>query len=101
MKLYIAGPITGVPDGNTPAFNEAAKQLREAGYDVSNPADHGYGTRPWKWYMVKALKMMLDCDAVALLPGYSNSKGARLEVQVAHAMDMKTKYVEAWLEDAV
>jgi hypothetical protein len=35
--LYIAGPMTGIPDSNYPAFNQAEIELRAAGYDVLNP----------------------------------------------------------------
>lgn len=101
MKLYIAGKMTGMPDFNFPAFNEAARLLKDAGYDVANPADHGQGKRLWAWYMRKALKALLDCDAVALIPGHSSSKGATLEVQVAESLGMRVKYVEAWLKEAV
>lgn len=39
MRLYISGPMTDMPNHNYLAFNEAAKQLREAGYEVLNPAE--------------------------------------------------------------
>ena len=99
MRLYIAGPMTGLPDYNFPAFNDAAEKLRAVGYDVANPADHGQGMRPWKWYMRRALKALLDCDAVALLPGYTNSKGATLETEVAEALEMPTRYIEVWIKE--
>ncbi len=100
MRLYVAGPMTGIADFNFPAFNTAAAELRAVGYDVANPADHGQATKPWAYYMRLALKSMLDCDGVALLPGYSNSKGATLELHVAESLGMKAKYVEAWLKEA-
>ena len=42
MRLYIAGPMTGLPDSNYPAFFRAADQFASAGHDPINPA------RPWK-----------------------------------------------------
>lgn len=38
--VILSGPMSGLPDYNYPMFNLAAKQLREAGYDVVNPADN-------------------------------------------------------------
>lgn len=37
-KIYIAGPMTGIPDYNRPAFNEYAAKLVEQGHTVLNPA---------------------------------------------------------------
>jgi len=36
--IYIAGPMSGLPEFNYPAFFAAAEQLTAAGYDVLNPA---------------------------------------------------------------
>ena len=38
-RLYLAGPMRGYKDFNFPAFIEATKKLREAGYIVSCPAE--------------------------------------------------------------
>lgn len=40
-RIYIAGPMTGLPDFNFPAFNDMAAILRGLGYHVENPAEHG------------------------------------------------------------
>lgn len=39
MRIYIAGPMTGFPDHNAPAFFEAKKRLREQGHFVINPIE--------------------------------------------------------------
>jgi hypothetical protein len=41
--LYISGPMGGLPGFNYPAFNFAAKRLRDLGYNVLNPAEHFNG----------------------------------------------------------
>ena len=39
MRIYCSGAMTGVPDHNRPAFDKAAKRLREQGHFVINPAE--------------------------------------------------------------
>lgn len=88
--LYLAGPMSGLPEFNFPAFHQAAAELRSRGYTVINPAelDDGDTSKPWDYYMRRDLKMLVDADAVAVLPGWRKSKGASLEVHVAQALGM-------------
>jgi len=104
MRLYISGPMTGIPDHNFPAFNAAAAVLRQAGFEISNPADNGAsdavvvaGDRTWADYVRKDLLDMLGCEGLALLDGWHASKGARLEYHVAAELGMPIRSVEAWL----
>lgn len=85
MKVYIAGPMSGHDDFNFPAFYAAADNWREAGWEVLNPAelDGGDTSQTWLWYMKRDLPALLDCDAIAMLEGWENSRGARLEHAVA------------------
>ena len=70
MRGYISGPMTGIPDYNFPAFNAAAADLAAAGHDVVNPADNGADeSKSWADYLREDIRLVLDCDAVALLPG--------------------------------
>lgn len=95
MKLYIAGPMTGLPDFNTPAFNEAARELEAQGYEVVNPADNsGDTTQPYEYYLKLGLRQLLECEALAVLPGWWDSRGARLEAEVAAACKMRRFYYD-------
>lgn len=91
-SIYIAGPMTGIVDHNFPAFHAAAKQLRAQGYTVFNPAEINADAvdviRPWAWYMRKDLAELVKCEAIYLLPGWENSKGATLEMHVAERLGM-------------
>ncbi|MBS4077273.1 DUF4406 domain-containing protein [Pseudomonas sp. MBT-4] len=88
-RLYLAGPMTGIEDFNYPAFNAMAERLRAAGYDVENPADHGtVDGADWADYMAYDLTRLGLCGQVAVLPGWENSKGARLEVHIARELGM-------------
>lgn len=41
QRIYLAGPMTGLPEHNFPAFHAEAARLRGLGYHVENPAEHG------------------------------------------------------------
>jgi|SRR5579875_4104730 len=89
MKVYISGPMSGLPDYNYPAFFRAAEVIHELGDEPINPAEGVPDLhQPWVWYMRRALRMLLDADAVAMLPGWEASKGARLEYVIAQQLGM-------------
>ena len=100
-KVYIAGPMSGMKDFNFPAFFEAERQLELLGYEVINPAHNDGATvqealesagtpespnKLWSDYMKRDLPHVMDVDMLCVLPGWQNSKGARLEVTVARAI---------------
>jgi len=85
-KFYIAGPMRGIPQSNHPSFIEAAQRLRRAGYEVFSPAEGQDGeanNETFTGAMKALLPELLKCDAVAILPGWAKSEGAKLEVLVA------------------
>lgn len=87
-RIYIAGPMTGYPDMNYPAFHREAARLRAAGLHVISPAEITLaGTPTWNDYMRACLAQMVKCSALCLLPGWENSRGARLEHHTASAID--------------
>lgn len=90
QRVYIAGPMSGFEDSNFQEFEAVASRWRASGYDVVSPAelDDGDTTRPWTYYMRRDLGMLLDCDMVAVLNGWSGSRGARLEVLVASLLGL-------------
>lgn len=100
MRLYIAGPMTGLPEFNYPAFFEAAERLEAEGYDTLNPArtDGRDGCETWLDYMRAALRDLADCDGIAVLSGWADSKGAALEVQIAHGLQLPVAPVSEWLQ---
>lgn len=97
-KLYLAGPMTGYPQLNFPAFHAAAAQLRAAGFEVVNPAELNLdpGTS-WRQCMIIDIRELVLCDGIALLPCWENSKGASLEYRIARGLDMQVDRVEGWL----
>jgi hypothetical protein len=91
VKLYLAGPMRGLPDYNYPAFHEAARRLREVGYEVFNPAELDF---PWDEAGSRAAMgaelawICAQADAIALLDGYERSLGVAAEVATARALSL-------------
>ncbi len=103
LRLYIAGPMTGVKDLNFPAFHARAAELRAAGYVVINPAEINGGADElvacaemtpeelqahWQKCMRKDITELCTCDGIAMLDGWTRSKGATLEHHVARALGL-------------
>jgi hypothetical protein len=104
-SVYVAGPMTGYPEFNFPAFNTVAARLRGEGWIVYNPAEkesekglddearktgdaklaieNGFDFREvYMWDINK----VINSDAIYMLPGWENSPGACGEHAVAVAM---------------
>lgn len=104
-KIYIAGPMTGHPEFNFPAFYAAEAELVAQGWTVFNPAkkdeevdlhpdavkvgdaklaaDHGFDFRQaYLWDVTR----IIEGDAIYMLPGWQYSPGAVGEHAVAVAM---------------
>ena len=98
MKIYIAGPMTGLPGFNYAAFNEAEVCLRDCGHEVENPARNPAPEGgDWRDYMRQALRQMVGCDAVALLPDWQASRGAQIEMRLAIDLDLPVASVGAYV----
>jgi len=76
--IYIAGPMSGLPDLGRKHFREAEKRLKEAGYIVLNPAVLPKGMEKDR-YMPICLAMLEAADAVYMLQGWRSSAGAQME----------------------
>lgn len=96
IRVYVSGGMSGLPDLNFPAFHRAASSLRASGYEVVNPAEmDAADTAPKEWheYLRRDIKALMDCDAIAMLPGYEKSKGARLEKHNAEELGMRVIFI--------
>lgn len=104
-KIYLAGPMSGLPQFNFPAFFEATKKLRAIGFDVVSPAeidnteDKGaalksadgdptdrtaMNNKTWGDFLARDVKLLADTgiEGIVFLPGWFKSRGARLEATV-------------------
>jgi hypothetical protein len=95
-RLYVAGPMTGYPQFNYPTFMEAAADLAAEGFVVENPAENPEQSS-WLNYMRLSLRQISRVDGIAVLPGWELSRGAVLEVHVAHTLGLPVLTVDQWL----
>jgi len=109
MRVYLAGPMSGLPRFNFPAFDRAARDLRDSGYDVVSPAELdspasrkaalaspdgdpaiyvANTNETWGDLLARDVKLIADggIEAVFVLPGWEGSRGARLETFIANRM---------------
>ena len=106
MRVYLAGPMRGIPYFNFPAFTEAAKSLRAMGHTVLSPAEadielfgDDFGkdnpTGDAKGFDIRGamerdlLWICQEAEAIALLPGWEFSKGSRVEYALAECLGLE------------
>jgi len=94
MKIYISGAITNNPNAKA-QFEKAKQTLLELnkGYQPISPMDlpHEH-SKTWNAFMREDIKAMMYCKGIYLLDGWKESKGARIEKELACALDFKIIY---------
>lgn len=99
-RVYISGPMTGLPMRNREAFNEAEDWLRISGYEPINPSSNGLAdSAAYDEHMRANLRMLLTADAVAVLPGWERSRSAQIATRLASDLNMSVRPVGDYLED--
>lgn len=91
MKIYISGPMTGIPKNNYPEF-ERVKNI--IGEKAVSPHDIHEGETDLSWggYMKRDIKALMDCDPIVMLDGWRNSRGAALELHIAFKLGYTIYY---------
>ena len=103
--IYVSGPMTNYENFNYPAFHANAAFLREGGWNVISPAelDADLGIDETT-VMTEALYLdiikhdyaaLLKCDAIAFIPGWEKSRGAKLESDFANVLKLERYRVDA------
>lgn len=108
--IYIAGPMSGYENLNHRLFNETAEAFEDGGWEVFNPAEADiaeYGSveeteKAMKEDNQSVMRNLLstdinwiceEADAIAMLPGWECSLGARAEHAVAVALGLQIIYL--------
>lgn len=107
MKIYLAGPMSGIKKFNFPYFDKVAEELRGVGFEVVSPAEldsleyrervltaNGHETdMPLTWgdCLARDVRLIADggLDGIVLLPNWHESRGAKLEAFVGVLCSLK------------
>jgi len=87
---YISGPMTNLPDDNWPVFINAGKYLNGKLVNPANP--HGGILKKdkskfdWYDYMTEDIYDLVKCNKIVLMPGYSKSTGAQVEIFIGEKL---------------
>jgi len=101
MKIYISGPMSGLPNANFPMFFAVADRIRKAGHEPLNPAEGITDlSQPWEWYMRHAIRMLTYADEMCTLPGWENSPGATWENNIAYRLGITVYEISEMEADA-
>ena len=109
--FYLAGPMSGYPKFNFPAFHAAAEALREKGFEIISPAEMDAESdvaekamqsesgnlvdagikQTWGDLLGRDVKLIADggLAGIIFLPGWHRSRGARLEAYVGVLCDLE------------
>lgn len=65
------------------------RELIARGFDVFNPARMEVDGKPWEWYLARDMKWIYENrPALYMLPGWQESRGARLEYELAKLLHL-------------
>lgn len=114
MKLFISGPMRGIPRYNFPAFDAARTAFEAVGFTVVTPADldravgfdamtlpadtdwHAEAGFDVKAAMLRNIDALLDCDGVVFLDLWNGSHGCLIERLIAERCGIPYQ-IQAWL----
>ena len=111
MRIYISGPMTGLPNNNRAAFDAAAWRLREQGHFVINPHDltpvfgavdeiadsfaaHYAGDKAFDGSLAQCvmdadIAALRSCETIYLLKGWESSRGTKTELAEALRLNLR------------
>jgi hypothetical protein len=95
-RVYIAGAYTGREDYARGQFREAAERLRRNNPHMEwvNPLeDLGLSAdNSWEECIATCVYVLLKCNRIHLLPGWEESRGAKIEAAVALKAGLMVTY---------
>lgn len=87
-RVYIMGPMSGLPDYNRDAFYDMAEKLRKLEYWPIHCADMPSGL-PDAQYKDENEKRICTCQFYVLLDGWEESEGVKRELDFAEQLGLR------------
>lgn len=102
--IYISGKITDdnpvIMQANLDRFHEKAKELKALGLTVFNPADWETDGKSWEWYLARDVRWIIENKpSFYFMKGWQESRGARLEHELAVQLKLHREYEDGSVED--
>ena len=90
-KIYIAGKISGEdPTKCAGKFLKAENEIEFQGFEAINPLKIvGTWDTTWEDAMRKCIAALMTADAILLLPDWADSRGARIEQDIAFRVKIR------------
>ena len=98
-KIYISGKITGIESEAPGLFEKTEIALKTLGYDTVNPVtlNHNHD-KSWQSFMREDVKAMLDCELIYMMSNWQDSKGAKIEREIAKYLGLTIVYEDEYVE---
>ena len=100
MRIYLSGKITGLnKEDYTRQFARAESFYKTSGFDVVNPVKIGEEVlkinpkAEWQDFMIRDLEALRTCTHIALLEGWEESKGAKVEKAEAEKLGLEIMHL--------
>ena len=101
MRIYLSGKITGLDkEVYSRQFERAETFYKTSGFDVINPVKIGEEilkknpSATWNDFMKEDLQALKTCTHIALLEGWEESKGAKMEKAEAEKLGLEIMYLK-------
>ena len=104
-KIYLSGKMTGLPNLGFDIFDRNRDYLQDNGWDVISPADIDraagldlsapFTEEQYQETIKRDNAALLECDAIAFLNNWTESRGAKLESDFANVLKLDRYRVDA------
>ena len=97
--IYLSGKMSGEVDLNFPLFNRLTAELRAIGHSVINPVEiNSDPSAQWLACIKADIDHVAQCQMIAMIPGWEESYGARIERLVAEKLGLEVVNVHDLLQ---
>lgn len=94
-KGFISGKVTGLPYHEVVSkFDKAESIVRNTGLEPINPLKLIHPEAPWEDAMQICLAKLDEADAIFMLPDFSESEGACMELLKARELGINIFHIE-------